>query len=343
MQLLLPLFGTRSMIPPVTQSFHALHLRSALLSALVIAMASISFGAETKSLPIEFKAPLAKVEAIDAPQDSSVAWQTEHFLLISDDAIPRETLQRFATTIESVPKVMEALPLPLLAMLENRHPVIRLCRNEERFTQFGGPPSSVGYYQPRENRILIRADLFLNPQRSGSTRLKDPPEEDLLVHELSHLCMAGNLGSAPPWLSEGIAEYLSIAHQRGGHYLFNNSAQFIRSHLAKHLPSKDLQALELPSLQRILTLSHRDWAREISISDPADRYLPYATSLLFVHYLMEGGNDRRRQFDDYLTALKTPRSRRQATPVFTSVDPDEAETLLVKYWSTRGLKVRFDR
>lgn len=60
------------------------------------------------------------------------------------------------------------------------------------------------------------------------------------------------------------------------------------------------------------------------------------------HYLMEGGNDRRSKMDAYLTILKTPRSRRQATPVFTGVDPDEAETVLVNYWNTRGTRIRFD-
>ena len=321
----------------------AVAITLAVMAALACAQTSQSAGGETKPFPADFKTPTAKVEPVEAPEGSAAAWRTEHFLLLSDEAIPRDALKRFATTIESVPEVMEALLLPPSGKHAEARPVIRLCRDEQRFTQFGGPASSAGYFQPRKNTVLIRADLFLFPQRNGSTRLKDPPEEDLLVHELSHLAMAGTLSHAPPWLSEGIAEYLSVAHQRGGHYRFNNSPQFIRSHFAKHLPTKDLRDLELPSLRHIIGLSHREWSEEITAADASDRYLPYASSLLFVHYFLEGGNERRAELSAYLNALRAQRFRRQSPPDLGIDDPGEIEDRLTKFWTSRGLKVRFSK
>ncbi|MFC7337615.1 hypothetical protein ACFQY0_10540 [Haloferula chungangensis] len=323
----------------MTLAFDVLRACSTIWGVHMVFMTPLA--AETQALPLEFKAPSAKIETIEAPEIDAAAWRTEHFTLLSDTPIPATVLQRLANTIESVPKVLQALPLPLLGINDKTQANIRFCRDEERFTQFGGPASSAGLYQPRENRILIRADLLLSPQQSRRVRLNGQLEEGLLVHELCHLTTARTLGLAPTWLSEGIAEYLSITHQQGGHYRFDNSPQFIRQHFKMHLGTKDFADLELPSLSQVLALSHRSWAQEIAISDPADRYLPYATSLLFTHYLIEGGQARRQELSKYLTALKEPRSRRQPAPEFNIGNPEEIEARLVRFWSTRGLKLRF--
>lgn len=329
------------MLRPFSKSHQRTAITGLALGVLASPLVSRADDGEVKRLPTEFKTPAARIDSVAPSEKHVAAWKTEHFLLLSDAPIPPAALQQFATTIESVPKVLEALPLPLLGMPSKGHPIIRLCRDEQRFTQLGGPPSSAGFYQNKTQTVLIRADLFLNPQRGGNSILAQAPEEDLLVHELCHLATASTLGYAPVWLSEGFAEYLSTAHQKGGHYRFNNSAQFIRQHFAKHLALKDLTDLELPSLSHVLGLSHHDWSRDVAISDPADRYLPYATSLLYLHYYLEGGNERRQALESYLIELKKPHPRHQAAPELGRENLAEVEKRLVKFWSTRGIKIRF--
>ncbi|MGB6220103.1 hypothetical protein [Haloferula sp.] len=313
----------------------------AALGALTFSQTPETPDEKTKTFPSVFKAPAARLEAVEPPADAVAAWTTRHFLVVSDTPIPPAALQSFANTIESVPAVLDLFPIPLLGLPEGERPLIRLCRDEQGFTELGGPPSSAGYYQHRGKSVLIRADLLLSPQKGGNSKLREEPDEDLLVHELCHLSTSGTLQQAPPWLSEGIAEYLSIAHQRGGFYRFDDSTRFIRNHFKRHLPTKDLANLELPALSHTLKLSHREWSREVAEADITDRYLPYATSLLFVHYLIEGGSSRRAGLREYLTELSAPESRHHVSSDFDLDDPKSVEDKLTRYWTKNGMNLRF--
>jgi hypothetical protein len=291
--------------------------------------------------PDQFKPKRAEIRAITAPAGSTAAWETTHFSFLSDEAIDRDTLQSFATTMESVPRLLKSLPLPLWSTDATKRSIIRLCRDEERFQHFGGPIGSAGFYHGPSKTILIRADLFLDPPRAGNSRLKSLPNEDLLVHELTHLGMARILIHAKPWLYEGFAEYLAAAHQRGGYYRFDNSPQAIRDHFRRYLPSPEDGTIALPPLAQLLKTSGREWIHNNTDAADADRYRPYAAALLLVHYHLEGGPERRKQLTNYLEQLQAPRSRRDPVPVMTLEKPAEIEARLTKYWSSKGLQLRF--
>lgn len=294
-----------------------------------------------RSFPTVFKSPQAKVVEVDPPTGNTAAWHTKHFLLLSDQELSRESIQSFATTIESVPGLVEGLPLPLSSPIGEKRPIIRLCRDEATFSENGGPDDSAGYYLGRQRGVLIRADLFLTPQRGGNSRIAEPPLEDLLVHELSHLVMADALAWSNPWLSEGLAEYLSIAHQRGGYYRFDQSPRFIRSHIARHLGLNDTSNLSLPSLDHVLNLSSKAWAGAINDAKPEERYLPYATALLFVHYYLEGGSARRSELSTYIEKLKSYHPRHDSKPKLVGEDLTEIEEKLIKFWAHKGIHLRF--
>ncbi|MEP4079056.1 hypothetical protein [Haloferula sp.] len=296
---------------------------------------------KAKTYPRTFKAKGAAVEVVEAPTGIQAAWKTEHFHLLSDQDIGRDALRRFATTMESVPKLLSGYPLPLWSPAKRGRAVIRLCGNEERFSEFGGPSGSAGLFDSRKNEILIRADLFLAPPGS-STRLKEPPDESLLIHEVCHYAMDLKLRGAPPWLKEGLAEYFSVAHQQAGFYRFDQFEQSLPKRLRRNLALQPGARAELPSIKRVLGLDGRAWSRELERGEPEEFYLPYATSLLLVHYYIEGGAARRSEFSDYIQAFSKLQSRRDPLPELPLTDSVAVEDRLTKFWATRGLQLQFE-
>ena len=78
----------------------------------------------------------------------------------------------FATTAESVPSVLNRLPLPLLGMPVDKSgkPVLAkvlIYPNEISFVKAGGAKGTAGYYDGWKQAILLRADTFLKPPRQS--------------------------------------------------------------------------------------------------------------------------------------------------------------------------------
>lgn len=309
------------------------------ISTLIILLAGQAVQGESAGeWPRTFKAQPAKIADLPAPQGVTAAHQTAHFKLYSDTAIADESLRRFATVLESVPQVLERLPLPLWHPPEGEKPLIRLCRNEEAFRSHGGSTGAAGHYDGRKRRILIRADLFLHPPRAS--RIRASPDEDLLVHELTHAGMHGLLGAARPWLMEGLAEYLAAAHHGGGLFDFDDPHQNIRDHIRKYLhPDRGGRTL-LPALGPLHATDGQGWIDANSFSDQRSRYRPYAASLLLVHYHLASG-ERRAALAEHCKELAAWRDRREPRPTLASGDPAEIEKRLTAYWSPRGLRLVF--
>ena len=328
---------TIAMSPPPGQGGRL--LRSGLLP-MVLAVLPAALAADP-ALPREFRPTPARIAPIPAPEGTAAAWQTAHFRLFADEDLDRETLQGFATTIESVPQLLESFPLPLWSPPSTVRPLVRLCRDQDRFEDFGGPEGSSGFYDGRKAQILIRADLFLSPPRQGQTRLTAPPDEDLLVHELCHLGMHRILAWGRPWLYEGLAEYFAAAHQGKGSYRFTNSPQLVRDHFRRYLARDQNGQIVLPPLAQVLSKTGKQWVTENKENAPEDRYRPYAAALLLVHYHLEGGQERREHLRDHLEALQSYRDPRLPRPVLKTPDPKVIEGQLQKYWSSRGLPLLF--
>jgi hypothetical protein len=312
-----------------------------LACALVVLSASRGPGEEVeKRWPREFRARAAKVVPMEAPAGTTAAYQTAHFRLYSDDPVGKEDLQQFASVIESVPQLLRRLPLPLWAPPGAKKPVVRLCRNEERFEEAGGPRSSTGYYSGRKQEILIRADIFLNPPRARPSRLQPKPNEDLLVHELTHLGMHGVVAKSPPWFYEGMAEYMAAGHQAGGNYSFHNIDSTIRDHIRNYLPPGKDGSIPFPALGPLMTLNGKQWIDANKRSEGEDAYRPYAAALLLVHYHLHG-KTRREKLRRYLEELAAYKDFRKPRPRLATGPPDEIQERLHRYWFPKGLNLRF--
>ena len=291
--------------------------------------------------PGEFRPRPAKVIKQDPPEGIAFAWRTAHYHFYSDTDIPTQRMARFATTMESVPQLLEALPLPLMSPARDEPLAIYLCRDAARFESLGAPVSAGGYYDGRRHRILLRSDVFLTPQSLQPTRLAPRPNEDLLVHEVCHAHMSKFVAVGRPWITEGLAEYFAAAHVGAGRFRFADTITGIRDHVRRNQPLTPDGSVPLANLDYLTKLSNKTWIDDRKLADPQETYLPYVSSLLLVHYYLEGGVARRTEFTDHLKALKAYRDPRRPRPELTVATPKEVEEQLRKFWSAKGLRLTF--
>lgn len=310
-------------------------------TALLILLLSPLRAEEPAPWPSSVRSQPAKVLPAEPPDGIAFAYESASFRLYSDDAIEPQRLTEFATVIESVPRLLQALPLPLWAPPKGDKPRIILCRDALHYQSRGGPLGSMGFYNGRQQRVLIRADIFLNPPTARPTRLLPKPNQELLVHELTHLGMHDLLWRTSPWFFEGIAEYLAAAHTGGGNYDFSNIATAIRDRIRLHLPPDAQHRINLPALQTVLTTTSRDWIEGSKHAEGHTAYRPYAASLLLIHYTLHG-KERRAALETYLRNAAEYRDRRLPLPRLKVGPTSDIEQRLTDFWTPRGLPIQFE-
>ena len=326
---------------------------------LLLLLSLATLGAEEIDKPHEVKEVAevkwpARVRALKPPierlpdKDGATIWATPHFIIVCELAVTTPRLENFAQTMESVPRLFKRLPLPLWLPPKTEKAVIRLCANETSFVARGAPIEAAGCYYPRSGAILIRGDLLLNPPQARATKLQLGPNEDLLIHELTHLAMHQYGGNLPPWLTEGMAEYFAACHINKGHFDFTQSTFLIKQHIGKFYPPERFHILKLPSIKALAGITPQGWLKLNQLTRPEDRYRQYASSLLLAHYYLEGGSQRRNETSSFLNetlnrsrhipALGRVPQERQAPLLKT---PEETEKLLVAFWKSKGLQLDY--
>lgn len=338
----------------MTQQFSRLPSPGSCLLTLILFYPGATQAREitpAKSWPSIFKLQRpATVKLIQkGTNDRPFIYRTKHFELRSPAALSQHNLSHFATTAESVPRVLAHMPLPLLSMPGGTAKVI-ICPDEISFLKSGGTPGAAGIYSGRKQAILLRADTYLNPPRPDDSKLPPKANHDLLVHEFTHLCMHQWLAKLPVWFTEGTAEYLAAAHQNKGTYQFSNICTTISRHIKRNLPL-DKDTITLPNIKETLNHTRKSWRDRIKNGDPTDHYRSYATSLLLVHTLFHGGQNRRDATSNFLTHIQKhyPRppikiqqfAAAQSSTLFPPLKHQQLQQRIVRYWRPHGLHIKF--
>jgi hypothetical protein len=149
--------------------------------------------------------------------------------------------------------------------LRQSHIKLSVIGGPERFNAFrenswpGSKPVN-GFYSNSKNQAFVKYDLA-RPEQATRTSL----------HEISHLITASHLGTTPPWLTEGLAEYFETMEVSGqGGTIHPNKA---------HL--KLLKKRRLPKLHDFLDIDRSQWIGPL-------RDINYATAWSLMYFLMQG-------------------------------------------------------
>jgi hypothetical protein len=266
----------------------------------------------------------AKFEELPSEQ-LGTRYRTHRFEILSDAPLKRDQAARFSQVVDTVPLAIARLPLPLLSPPEGDPPRIEIITRESDYEKAGATPGSAGYYDGR------------GPRRTDS-RLGPASDQDLLVHELGHLCMHRYLGRTPQWFAEGACEYLSSLHHADGRFSFRSPDAKIRAHIRRRTNPNDPMTL-VTAIKHLAGLSGPGWSTFSSRLAAKHVYRNYATALLLFHYHLHGGLERRED-----TRKRLESSLIQRRPSIRWIDPKEIpeiEKSLIRYWKPRGLQLRF--
>jgi hypothetical protein len=151
---------------------------------------------------------------------------------------------------------------------------------------FGSTPyNTAGLYSPVLKQLLI----WNLPDREAMLRT--------VRHEGFHQYLDRMLPETPVWLNEGTAEYFETAVLAGGRVEHGTP---VRSHIML-LTAKQTEWVPLDEL---IHMGRAEFYKQSSRN--------YAQSWALVHYLLQGGRDERKLYQDYFEALLAGSSAREA-------------------------------
>lgn len=310
-------------------------MRTRIITAIALLLAGSI--ATAQKWPSNFKAPqkAGSFKVVDLERNH---YRSAHFDLISFKNHSKQFLADFFTCAESVPLVLEALPLPLLAPSDRKAKIV-LHPTRQAYLADGGAGNTAGFYDSRRNVVLLQWEkLFQQPTESGGL----PTHSfDLTIHELTHLSMHRLIPHVEVWLSEGIAEYLAATYQGKGKYQFDQIDQSVIRRLNRYRRAGD-KAFTLPPLSKLLLANQRDWLRETAGADPYKAIEPYRAALLLVHFSFHGGGERLEKTRKHLTlAHEKKRTRPPLAPLYQRDEAAKIEAALAAYWSKKGIQINF--
>jgi hypothetical protein len=283
--------------------------------------------------------PAAAVAEAQPDEGGRKVWHTRFFRIDSDLELQPNELSRISQVADTTALVVKSHPLPLFSPPEGKRPRIAIYSTDQSYREAGGAAGSSGYYFARQSLVLIHGGYLKRPPEAavGRSRLAPANDEDLVVHEIVHLCMHRLNRGLPQWLAEGIAEYFACAHTGAGRFSFANMDAAIRQHLRVRL-SPDDPGIPLVRVAGLVGLDGHGWHEFVTDLPVDERYQAYATALLLAHYQIHGGDKRVESLRNVLTAA--PRSRRP-TELLTPESADVTQEALVRYWKPKGLTLEF--
>lgn len=287
-------------------------------------------------LPRQILPAQAKLQALP-DEDGRKIWDTRFFQIDSDVELKPNELLRLAQVADTTALAVKAHPLPLFSPPGGTRPTLSIIADPKDYRAAGGFSGSAGFYVSHKAAVLIRGDYLVRPQDPARSRLPPRHDEDLVVHEIVHLCMHRVNQRMPQWFLEGTADYFASAHQGAGRFNFSDMDKSVRDHLRIRL-SPDDPDIPLVPVADLIGLNGRDWLRYIESLPVDERYHAYATALLLAHYHFHGGTVRR---DALRKALEAQPRRGRISLLIPTGAATATQDALLRYWKPRGLSLKF--
>lgn len=303
---------------------------------MVYVMVAVCAAPSLHALPKQV-APVAVGLQKQAEENGVWVWHTPNYRITSPAEIKVDDLKRIAQIAETITWIVKNESLPLYAPPPGERALIAIYPDTKQYEAAGGYAGTAGCYQTKKSCIFLNGLHYFPSAPLAGSRLTPVNNEDLLVHEMVHLCMHRHLGRLPAWMIEGIAEYYSCMHTKGGNFSFANPEMSIRDHLRARY-QRDDPTVMLRSVAEVASLDDRAWLDFMAQLADKDRYQAYAIALLLVHYHLYGGEVRRKSMIELLEAsAKQQRFR----PLAYAVDAPVVGAALQQYWKSRGLQIQY--
>jgi hypothetical protein len=220
----------------------------------------------------------------------ALTWDTRNFRIVSEVGIPDRELLKLAVVADATARAVEHHPIAWFDPPRGERPRLFIQRDAASCEAAGAAPGTAGMYLWRRKAVIVDgARLF--PVAAAGNRLKPLPDEEILIHEIVHLCMHGSHDRLPQWFAEGVCEYFAAAHQGGGVFRFDSMDRDIRQHLRRRF-GKASEAIPAMPVASIADHDADGWLAFMRRQAVEERYSGYVTALLLVHYHLHAGERR---------------------------------------------------
>lgn len=227
------------------------------------------------------------------PDTGMFRWQSAHFWIEAEAALPLPLMRELAACLEAVQALFRELPWGInpAPPPEERH-LVMLFASRETYLAAGGPEGSAGVYLGRGRRLLLPLESLGWQPKDGRWGKGPEPQWDILIHELSHQMMDAWLDYLPQWVVEGMAEYVRLLPYRDGRFHTKGAERGLADHIT-YRRRRVVGGVPPPyPVEKLFALSKDEWSEAVSAGGQAVQSL-YFTSYLLVYFFMhvDGAGD----------------------------------------------------
>lgn len=215
-----------------------------------------------------------------AAPESWVSVRSEHLMVVGNTS--EKDVRQIAKRLEQfhhavTPRFSYRGPLDITPT------TVLVFKNDYSYRPFKVSENNAGYFQPG---LDVNYITLSNESRGDQTPF------NIIFHEYTHLIISTSIGSVPPWVNEGMAEYYSTAAVETDRVTVGRPIQ------------RYVSLLRQANLLPLRTLFDVDY-KSAHYTDGNKQNVFYAESWALIHYLLHGnGGQRTSQFWSFLDALK---------------------------------------
>lgn len=217
-------------------------------------------------------------------------YEGARFVVRSDVKLPVGVVRDLNAVFESTRMALMALPFGLHPGREGSKYQVFLFSTAEKYGLAGGPPASGGFYDGRNDRMLVfLPNLGIQPE--GEKKAFDYQKNLFVVkHEVTHQLMRHWGDSLPMWFNEGFAEVIAATPYTRGQYTFSGMDIAIGKYVQKWRSPGDLKPMYVTPPGPLMAMSADAWQARVS---GQTAYELYNSAALFAYFLLryDGAGD----------------------------------------------------
>ena len=246
-----------------------------------------------KLAPWPSDAAALDIEIKQKPENATLpvfVYEGARFVVQSDVRLPVAVVRDLNAVFEATRMALMALPIGLHAGREAEKYPVFLFSTAEAYGLAGGPPASGGYYDGKNDRMLILLpNLGIHPE--GGKKVFDYQKNLFVVkHEVTHQLLRHWEGALPAWFNEGLAEVIAATPYTRGRYTFTAMDTAVASYVRKWKSQGDTKPLYVTPPGPLMAMSDDHWQARVM---GKTAYELYNSAALFAHFLLrfDGAGD----------------------------------------------------
>ena len=226
------------------------------------------------------------------PKTRAFVHEGAHFVIQSDAKLPAGVMTDLNAVFEATRAALMALPFGFHPGGETEKYAVFLYSTAEDYGRAGGASASGGYYDGRNDRMLI---LLPNLGiRTDAEHRNFDYRKNLFVlkHEVTHQLVRFGEERLPMWFNEGIAEVMAATPYAQGRYTFSALDTAIGAYVQKWRHPGDLKPMFITPPGPLMAVSRATWEARVS---GKNAYEIYNSAALFTFFLLrhDGAGDGR--------------------------------------------------